>query len=329
MAGDLTFVDSTEWKAAEEGERDSLALVKSFAGDPEPIDAKAADGEDRVIAWTVSDEGVDRDGDIIRQGGWDLKNFRKNPVVMWAHQYREPPIGRATKVWVDKDGKSPRLRMLKQFTSQEENPFGFMIYNLAKSKYLRTASVGFIPREFEPQEEGRGLFFKKAELLESSVVPIPSNPRALDEAKSVKGIDLSPYVQWAEKLLDGEYGPGLWVPRAKVEEVFKMSSESSATFVVEVPSETETHSTEAPEVKTAEPAAEPDAPVFLVRVDDKSSTDDLKRARDMIDAAIKAKEPAPQTPTEAPTNLERETDEDEIDLDTLKIALAEALGAEA
>ncbi len=326
MAGDLTFVESSEWKATDEEGRNDLALVKAVSGDPEPIDAKAADGEDRVIAWTVSDEGVDRDGDIIRQAGWDLKNFRKNPVVMWAHQYREPPIGRATKVWIDKEGKSPRLRMLKQFTSQEENPFGYMIYNLAKSKFLRTASVGFIPREFEPQEEGRGLFFKKAELLESSVVPIPSNPRALDEAKGVAGIDLTPYVEWAEKLLDGEYGPGLWVPRAKVEEVFKMSR--AETIIMAGASSVEDDTEAEPETETTKEADAEfvvEEPAFMVRVDSDSSVEDLKRG--MIDAAIRAAEPQPEP---AQTNLEEkgeEDDSDEIDLETLKVALADALGA--
>jgi hypothetical protein len=162
---------------------------------------------DRVIAWTVSTEARDRDKDRILQRGWKLKNYRKNPVVLFGHDYGALPVGRSIRTWVDKSDQGSRLRMLKQFATREENEFADTVFNMAKAKFLRTASVGFVPLKFEedpeaPDEMKEGFFrpmlFKENDLLESSVVPVPSNPEALQGAKSM-GIDLAPYIGWAEE----------------------------------------------------------------------------------------------------------------------------------
>ncbi|MDB4896884.1 MAG: hypothetical protein JWN15_3146, partial [Firmicutes bacterium] len=55
--------------------------------------------------------------------------------------------------------------------------------------------------------------------LEYSCVPVPSNPEALQNAKSM-GIDMDPMRVWAEKILDGQPSEkGLWVPRKTVEQI--------------------------------------------------------------------------------------------------------------
>lgn len=58
--------------------------------------------------------------------------------------------------------------------------------------------------------------FKKQILREYSVVPVPANMDALAEGRS-SGIDMSPIVKWAEKILDGD--GQLWVPRSTIENV--------------------------------------------------------------------------------------------------------------
>ncbi|WP_200857337.1 hypothetical protein, partial [Klebsiella pneumoniae] len=37
-----------------------------------------------------SDDSVDRMGDIIEQAGWQLADFRKNPIALFAHDSRFP-----------------------------------------------------------------------------------------------------------------------------------------------------------------------------------------------------------------------------------------------
>ena len=64
------------------------------------------EGSKSFIA-VASTEDEDRDKDIIRQDGWDLKNFKKNPVVPWSHNYWDVPVAKSLKTWVD--------RLLKSF----------------------------------------------------------------------------------------------------------------------------------------------------------------------------------------------------------------------
>ena len=56
---------------------------------------------DRVLEFVGSTEAQDRDGEVIAASGWGLKNYKKNPVFMWAHRYMDPPIGKAQKVWIE------------------------------------------------------------------------------------------------------------------------------------------------------------------------------------------------------------------------------------
>ena len=195
---------------------------------------------ERTLAWTVSTEARDRDNDRIMQSGWDLKAYLKNPVVMWSHDYSLPPIGRSIATWIEgvdktkgRNSPAPRLRMLKQFTSQDENPDGFKIFKLAEAGFIKTASVGFIPREAEPDPEFKvgeneeapfltPLLFRKQELLESSVVSIPSNPEALQSAKSVCGVDPNFLKPSIEQLLDeANY---IYASRKHLEDVYRVFS---------------------------------------------------------------------------------------------------------
>ena len=47
---------------------------------------KAADGSFIAVASTNS---VDRHGEIVDNNGWDLKSFKKNPVILWGHDHDE------------------------------------------------------------------------------------------------------------------------------------------------------------------------------------------------------------------------------------------------
>lgn len=130
----------------------------------------------RVLAST---DAVDRQGDIVEQSGWELKNFLLNPVILWAHKYDELPVGKATGVTVTKSG----LELDFEFASAEGNPKAQQVANLFENGFLNAVSVGFIPKE------RNGNTITKAELLEVSIVPVPANQEALRLAMS-KGLDI-------------------------------------------------------------------------------------------------------------------------------------------
>ena len=110
-----------------------------------------------------------------------LYNYNKNPVVLWAHQYDSPPIGKALSI--NLKGKKTIARVL--FADAETYEFADTIYRLAKGGFLNTVSVGFIPMEWEDGdgEKVPRRTYTKQELLEFSIVPVPSNPEALVSAR--------------------------------------------------------------------------------------------------------------------------------------------------
>lgn len=162
--------------------------------------AEVLDQEDsRRTLWAVASmEEPDREGDVILAEGWELENYRKNPVILFAHKYDQPPVARALEIGVSQKG----LRFRAQFPSRKEYPFADTIYQLYRGGYLRSFSVGFIPKLWEDRKpasgDGQGgrfapanlpqaRLFRRHELVEISVVPIPTHPRALAEAQK-KGL---------------------------------------------------------------------------------------------------------------------------------------------
>ncbi len=136
--------------------------------------------EDRSFMAVASDDSTDRHGESIKQDGWDLGNFIKNPVVPWGHDYYNPPVAKAIEVGLV-DGKlmfKPQFASIEELSEDPANPsdwakFVDTIFRMYKGGYLRAFSVGFIPKEME------GDTFIKQELLEVSAVTVPSNPNAL------------------------------------------------------------------------------------------------------------------------------------------------------
>ena len=143
----------------------------------------------RQISYVVSDETPDRMGDIIRVKGWNLKQYAKNPVILWAHDGSSvPPIGRASNV---RRRYAPEARLTAdvEFAPREAYEFADTIYQLANRGFIRATSVGFLPLETEEVDEkarqklglGRyGQLYTKTELMEVSVVAVPANPSALE-----------------------------------------------------------------------------------------------------------------------------------------------------
>jgi len=159
---------------------------------------KEVDEKDRTFTVVGSKEVVDADGDIVKIDGMDLKRFKNNPVVLPYHSYSGFPIGKAVgkKVWVD----DKKLMFKIQLATAEENPLAEQAYRLIKGGYLKTFSIGFIPDYTSieyPEKHAKGArrIINKAELLEISLVAVPSNPEAM-----LASINKA----WDDGTLDGE-----------------------------------------------------------------------------------------------------------------------------
>ena len=150
---------------------------------------------------------------MIRSDAWQLDNFKRNATILWAHAYSQPPVGRATRVWVE----NKKLMVEVRFADAETYQFADTIFRLYLGGYLRAVSVGFLPHEWEKaqDQEARpyGLDFTRVELLEVSCVPVPANASAL-VAASAAGINTAPLKSWARKVLADGKSPTQTITRA-------------------------------------------------------------------------------------------------------------------
>lgn len=142
--------------------------------------------DNRVLRFVGSDQGIDRDNERIITDGWKLVNYKKNPVVLINHQPMALPVAKTKRVWVD----DKKLMFDIQFPESDVSSVGDSLYKLYKNGYMTSTSVGFKPN-YDKIVYGDGkktprTTFHEQELLEISLVSIPSNPRALLTSKSMK-----------------------------------------------------------------------------------------------------------------------------------------------
>lgn len=165
-------------------EVEAAVVADSGLGKLLDFEVKQDQDDPSVLHFISSTEDVDRDGDIIRVSGWDLKNYRKNPQFLWMHDSFGLPLGRSIKVVKNLQAKV--LEFFVKFVGQEILPFADTVRRLYLGKFLHGTSVRFrpikinIPKDEEEREALEmprgGVEFKKQELLENSAVTIPANP---------------------------------------------------------------------------------------------------------------------------------------------------------
>lgn len=147
------------------------------------LELKSVENSDkRVLTFIGTNSNIDRDKEIIDVNGWNFDNYLKNPVVLFGHDFRQPPVGKTTRI--TKEGGN--LVFDIEFPGVGKYPHADIIYNLAKDKFLNAASVGFKPTKHEDIQDtekgGNIRKFVQQELIELSIVPFGSNPTALQKS---------------------------------------------------------------------------------------------------------------------------------------------------
>jgi HK97 family phage prohead protease len=141
---------------------------------------RAPDDGTRIVPFCLPDGTVDRRGDRINVNGWQIDDYLKNPVVLWAHDSNSPPIGPMKRIFVANE----KLMDDVEFAPASAYRFADTIFGLVREGYIKAGSVGFVPLEwkFADSKDRSGIDLLKHELLEFSVVPVPANANALIEA---------------------------------------------------------------------------------------------------------------------------------------------------
>ena len=165
----------------------SKPSVGSFNYKAAPL--TAPEGETRTVTFVASDETTDRMGDVIRAAGWDLKHYKTNPVLLWAHNSRELPIGKVSDIAI----KGTQLLATAEFVTEDMNPQAEKVLRMLRGGFLNAVSVGFrptkAPNDIKDKDTGQwtGFEFTAQDLYELSVVPVPANPAALAVSRSYVG----------------------------------------------------------------------------------------------------------------------------------------------
>ena len=156
----------------------------------------------RTVSFVVSDESKDRHNSIIRADGWNLVNYEKNPIVGYQHQiYSGYSIPDPDNVLGTARANRENGNLVADITFEPEeiNPLAEKIFRKILHGTLRATSVGFYPikehkGDPEKQEEKGVTYYDEAELLEISVVNLPSNPNAVKNAAETDKIELIRYI---------------------------------------------------------------------------------------------------------------------------------------
>jgi hypothetical protein len=153
------------------------------------------------IKFVASTEGIKRDGKELVASRWDLSNYLKNPVFLWAHDYmgRNLPIGRT-----EPEIEGKQLVTVTYFDQADE--FARQVEAKYRAGYLNAVSVGWF-EVYHCKKCGERLDFwdtwglttfrkkcphcheeitekdveVKYDLLDISGVPVPGDPEALME----------------------------------------------------------------------------------------------------------------------------------------------------
>ena len=150
------------------------------------------DSEDGLSWFRASTSDLDRHGTIIEPRGIDTDNFVSNPVFMWGHDaYGSgggPPdlenvLGRV----VDFRRTDEAFDVAVEWAEHDR---AVMARDLVRSGFLSAVSVGFIP---DPEGmttrsiDGNDVpVYERTELVEVSLVPVPSNPAAIAIMRSLQ-----------------------------------------------------------------------------------------------------------------------------------------------
>ena len=134
--------------------------------------------ESDPLTFVLSDETVDRMGDVIRSDGWDTRQFKNNPIALFGHDHASV-IGVWENVRVEGKRLLGTLRLAKKGTSDLVDT----VSSLIDQRILKAVSVGFQPIEATPRKSG-GMDFIRSALHEVSIVAVPANPSAVALAKA-------------------------------------------------------------------------------------------------------------------------------------------------
>jgi HK97 family phage major capsid protein/HK97 family phage prohead protease len=149
------------------------------------------------MEFVISDGSLDRHGTRLNPNGWELANFKRNPIALFGHSGGFP-IGRWENVRVEGSRLIGKLVMAAEGTSARIDE----LRKLVEQGILRAVSVGFSVLEYGVP--GKSQFdYERQELHEVSLVAVGSNTNALAMARSLNISDSTLRIAFGEYAEEG------------------------------------------------------------------------------------------------------------------------------
>ncbi len=153
-----------------------------------------------VGTFRLSDDSLDANGERILVKGMDLERFIANPTMFYNHmnsidgwEKRDKdilPIGRWENIIVQNN------ELLADAYVDFEDEYSARIGKKIEKGVLNAVSIGFLAKEWSNEEEDKvsgqkGYTITSSELLEASIVDIPSNPNAVAIDQTIEENNIS------------------------------------------------------------------------------------------------------------------------------------------
>lgn len=122
-----------------------------------------------IYTFVMSQEIVDRDGELVVLDGLDINEFLKNPQLFYNHESRNYPIGLVKSIRRE-GNKLIGDVWLNQITEESK-----IVKQLIDAGNLKTGSIGFSVSEANYNDKDGIYYLTKSELYEFSICNIPSN----------------------------------------------------------------------------------------------------------------------------------------------------------
>ncbi|WP_165491155.1 HK97 family phage prohead protease [Lichenihabitans psoromatis] len=165
--------------------RGPLHTMVRFAG----VEASTDTAEDtRTVTFVLSDNSVDSYNTTLDPNGWVYDRSGAGTVLLYGHNPSDPQnvIGRVHNIRVEES----RLLGDATFVAADINPRAEAVYKMVRAGVINSCSVGFDPIDWTLSKSRKGgVDFTRQELLELSIVAIPSNKNALALARAA-GVDV-------------------------------------------------------------------------------------------------------------------------------------------
>ncbi len=149
-----------------------------------------AAGNDDVLRFRASTDMIDRHRSIVKQGGIDTEHY--SGAFLWGHDSFKGMFGGTPDIknnlgkvigknltTFERGGKEAQATDIDVRFSKV-NPFAVLAQGMVREGILGNTSIAFIPKKAHREDvDGEEIrVYDKVELLEISLVPVPSNPEA-------------------------------------------------------------------------------------------------------------------------------------------------------